>query len=317
MTTRAEARHRLFPAGWSGGRRRFVNIVAAVRTPRGAVGLALVTLLILIAFVGPLLAQGSPTSLVGAPFAPPSGSHPLGTDTLGRDVLSRTLHGGWVLLLMAAAATALGVVVGAAAGIAAGYLRGWSDGLIMRTVDVILAFPQVVFALLLVSIVGPKLWLIVVAVGISHAPQVARVLRSATLDISERDFVRAVELTGVSPAQVMRKEVLPNLVTPITVEVGLRLTYSIVIIAGLAFLGFGQAPPTPSWGVMINENRVGISQNPWAVIAPATLIALLTIGMNTLTDAIARVMIGLDRRQDSVALIDPTVVEAEAIEAPT
>jgi peptide/nickel transport system permease protein len=295
---------------------RLESLSATARSPRGKVGLILVCLVVAVAFLGPLFSPESPTALVGAPFSPPSGAHPLGTDTLGRDVLSRTLHGGWVLLLMAAAATALGVSAGAAAGISAGYLRGKADGLIMRSVDVILAFPQVVFALLLVSIVGPKLWLIVIAVGLSHAPQVARVLRAATLDIAERDFVKAIELTGVKPARVMRKEILPNLVSPITVEVGLRLTYSIVIIAGLAFLGFGQAPPAPSWGVMINENRIGISQNPWAVIAPAVLIALLTIGMNTLTDAIARVMIRVDRRADDAALIDPTVIEAEALENP-
>ena len=164
----------------------------------------------------------------------------------------------------------------------------------MRTVDVILAFPQLVFALLLLSLLGPKLWLIVLAVGLSHAPQVARVLRSATLDISERDYVKAAELQGMRPARVMVKEILPNLVSPLMVETGLRLTYSIVIMAGLAFLGFGQPPPAPNWGYMINENRIGLPLNPWAVIVPAALIALLTIGTNTFTDAVARVAIGVD-----------------------
>ena len=205
----------------------------------------------------------------------------MGTDVLGRDVLSRVLAGGWVLLIMAAAATAVGVVIGAAAGITAGYRQGYVDGVIMRTVDVILAVPQLVFALLLVSIVGPKLWLIVLAVGVSHAPQVARVLRAATLDVSERDFVKAVELDGVRSSQIMRREILPNLVTPLMVEAGLRLTFSIVTIAGLAFLGFGQQPPSPNWGLMINENRIGLSANPWAVIVPAAVIALLTVGVNT------------------------------------
>jgi peptide/nickel transport system permease protein len=173
----------------------------------------------------------------------------------------------------------------------------------MRTVDVVLAFPQIVFALLLLSIIGPKLWLIVIAVGISHAPQVARVLRSATLDISERDYIKVVELQGMPPAKVMLKEILPNLVSPLMVEAGLRLTYSIVIMAGLSFLGFGQPPPAPSWGIMINENQVGLSLNPWAVIIPAALIGLLTIGTNTFTDAIARVAIGVDRRPEESALI--------------
>jgi peptide/nickel transport system permease protein len=169
---------------------------------------------------------------------------------------------------------------------------------------VILAFPQLVFALLLVSVIGPKLWLIVLAVGLSHAPQVARVLRSATLEISERDYVKAVELQGMRPPKVMRKEILPNLISPLMVETGLRLTYSIVIMAGLAFLGFGQQPPAANWGSMINENRVGLTLNPWAVIVPAVLIALLTIGTNTFTDAVARVTIGVDRQPEESALLD-------------
>ena len=196
---------------------------------------------------------------------------------------------------MAVAATAIGIVLGAAAGISAAYLRGAPDGIIMRSVDVILSFPQLVFALLLLSLLGPKSWLIVVAVGVSHAPAVARVIRSATLDVAERDYVKVAELQGMRPVKVMAREILPNLISPLMVEAGLRLTYSIVIMAGLAFLGFGQPPPTANWGTMINENRVGLPLNPWAVIAPAVLIALLTIGTNTFTDAVARVAIGVDR----------------------
>jgi peptide/nickel transport system permease protein len=267
----------------------------AARTPRGAAGLSLASLVVLIAVAGPAASPKSPYALVTLPFAKPSSRFPLGGDYLGRDVLSRVLNGGWELLLMAAAATVLGVAVGAAAGMSAAYLRGASDGLIMRTVDVILAFPQLVFALLLVSLLGPKLWLIVLAVGISHAPAVARVLRSATLDVTERDFVKSVELQGDGPVKVMTREILPNVVSPLMVEIGLRLTYSIVVIAGLSFLGFGQPPPAPSWGAMINENRIGLTVNPWGVVIPALLIAVLTIGTNTFTDAIARVAIGVER----------------------
>jgi peptide/nickel transport system permease protein len=277
---------------------------AAIRTPRGAIGLGLATAIVLVAVIGPWITPYQPNSLQTRPFAEPSSQYLLGADYLGRDVLSRVLDGGWLLLLMALAATALGVTLGAAAGVSAAYLRGVSDGIIMRTIDVILSFPQVVFALLLVSVVGPKLWLIVLAVGLSHAPQVGRVLRAATLDISEQDYVKAVELQGMRPAKVMLREIMPNLVSPLMVEVGLRLTYSIVIIAGLAFLGFGQPPPAASWGTMINENRSGLPLNSWAVIAPAALIALLTIGMNTFTDAVARVAIGVERRPEEAALLD-------------
>jgi peptide/nickel transport system permease protein len=258
-------------------------------------------LVILVAAVGPFVAPHETDAFVSTAFAPASDELPLGTDNLGRDVLSRTLAGGWLLLLMALAATLLGVAAGTLAGVTAAYRRGPLDALIMRGADVVLAFPQLVFALLLVSVVGPKLWLIVVAVGIAHTPQVARVMHSATLDVSERDYVKYVQLQGVGPWKVMSREILPNLVSPLMVELGLRLTYSIIIMAGLAFVGFGQQPPTPNWGTMINENRIGLQTNVWAVAVPALLIALLTIGASTFTDAVARVAIGLDRRPQETA----------------
>jgi peptide/nickel transport system permease protein len=251
----------------------------------------------------PVRSPASPYALVTQVFGKPSGQFPLGGDFLGRDVLSRLLNGGWLLLVMAVCATALGVASGAVAGVSAAYLRGRSDGIIMRVVDAILSFPQLVFALLLLSLLGPKLWLIVIAVGVSHAPQVARVLRSAALDVSERDFVKAAELQGMRRARIMLKEITPNLVSPLMVEAGLRLTYSIVIMSGLAFLGFGQPPPAANWGTMINENRVGLPLNSWAVIAPAALIALLTIGTNIFTDTVAQVAIGVDRRPEEAALL--------------
>lgn len=292
------------PAGRA-GRHPWLSVLwTAARTPRGTAGLVMAALVVLVALVGPAFAPHSPNALLTLTFAKPSAQFPLGGDELGRDVLSRVLVGGRLLLLMAVAATAIGIVLGAAAGISAAYLRGAPDGIIMRSVDVILSFPQLVFALLLLSLLGPKSWLIVVAVGVSHAPAVARVIRSATLDVAERDYVKVAELQGMRPAKVMAREILPNLISPLMVEAGLRLTYSIVIMAGLAFLGFGQPPPTANWGTMINENRVGLPLNPWAVIAPAILIALLTIGTNTFTDAVARVAIGVDRRPEEAALVD-------------
>jgi peptide/nickel transport system permease protein len=264
-------------------------------------------LVILIAGVGPFVAPHSPTQFLVAPFAKPASGTLLGGDFLGRDVLSRLLCGGWVLLVMAAAATLLGVVLGALAGISAAYLQGRSDSIIMRSVDVLLAFPQLVFALMLVSLIGPKPWLIVVAVAISHAPQVSRVLRAAAIDIAERDYVKSVELLGTTRWRIMTREILPNVISPLMVEIGLRLTFSIVIIAGLAFLGFGQQPPAASWGVMINENRIGLLQNPWAVVAPAVLIAILTIGVNTFTDAVARVAIGVDRAAEVPAVAEALI----------
>ena len=189
--------------------------------------------------------------------------------------------------------TAVGV--GAILGVMAAYYGGWWDSVIMRAVDVILAFPQLVFALLLVAILGPKIWLIVLAVAISHMPQVARVARSSALDISERDFVKAMQILGMPGRRIIRRDVLPNLTSVLMVEIGLRLTYSILVIAGLSFLGFGIQPPTADWGYMINENRLALAFQPWGVLLPVIAIALLTIGTNLLTDAFARAVIGVER----------------------
>jgi peptide/nickel transport system permease protein len=281
--------------------RRFewLHILAgAARTGRGAMGAVLTLIVVAIAAIGPFVEPHDPNAVgLVTPFSKPSSIAKLGGDVLGRDVLSRVLGGGWQLLILAATATALGIVVGTAAGMAAAYLPGWRDSVIMRGVDVLLAFPQLVFALLLVSVIGNHLWMLVVAVGLSHAPQVARVIRSTALDVSERDYVRAVAITGVSPSKVMTREILPNLVTPLMVETGLRMTYSIIIMAGLAFLGFGFQPPNPTWGYMIRENEIGVTLNPWGVVVPALMLALLAIGVNTFTDAVTRVALGVDRAE--------------------
>jgi peptide/nickel transport system permease protein len=283
------------PVGWSGDRRRGSVLLRALRTGRGRVGATLALFVVLVAAVGPAFAPDSPDALTSVPFSGPSSAHLLGTDLLGRDVLSRVLDGGWKLLLMSVVATALGVALGTLIGVLAAFRGGVTDSLLMRAVDVLLAFPQLVFGLLIVSVLGAKVWLIVVAVAIGHAPQVARVIRSAALDVCERDFVKSSELIATPSWRVMLSEIVPNLMSPITVEAGLRMTYSVIIIAGLSFLGFGLQPPDPSWGVMINENRIGLTGNPWAVLVPIILLALLTIGTNTFADAVARVSMGTER----------------------
>jgi peptide/nickel transport system permease protein len=300
-------------AGMGSRREWLVILKRAVRSRRGAIGLAIAGVVILIAVIGPLVAPHSATAPVTPfPFSKPSGAAPLGGDVLGRDVLSRVLHGGLVLLGLAAAATAIGVGAGVMLGIMAAYYGRWTDGIIMRTVDVFLAFPQLVFALLLVSVVGPKLWLIVIAVGISHTPQVARVIRSVALDVCERDYVKAVELMDTPARKVMFGEILPNLLSVVMVELGLRFTYSIIIIAGLSFLGFGIQPPAANWGLMINENRIGLVVNPWAVVVPAALIAFLTIGLNTFTDAIARASLGVDRPAEEMVVATGVILDRSA-----
>jgi peptide/nickel transport system ATP-binding protein len=260
------------------------------------VGLTIVALVIAIAALGPMVAPYSPTAFFTSPFAKPSGEHWVGTDYLGRDVLSRVLHGGSVLLIMAALSTVVALILGSACGIAAGYLGGRVDAAVMRCVDIVLVFPNIVLVLMLISMIGPELWLIVLAVGFTFAPGFARVLRASTLDVAERGFVEHAVLQGIGSLSVMRREIFPNLVSPLMVQTGLSLTYSIMLITALDFIGFGQAPPAPSWGAIINENRLGLQINPWAVVVPAALIALLTVGTNVFTDAVASVALRRDRR---------------------
>jgi peptide/nickel transport system permease protein len=268
---------------------------ATVHQWRGRIGLVIVIILVAIALLGPLFAPHSPTAFVAAPNSPP-GAHVLfGADSLGRDVWSRFLHGGLSVLGLSLASTIVGVGVGLVVGLTAAYSGGWLDEVLMRIADVFMAFPQIVLALLLVTAFGPKVWLIVLTVGISHAPRVARVIRGAAVQVVERDFIKAAEAVGEPRRRIIFGELLPNVTSPLLVELGLRLTYSIGLIAGINFLGLGLQPPASDWGLMINENRLALTFQPWGVLLPIIAIALLTIGTNLLTDAFARAAIGIDR----------------------
>jgi peptide/nickel transport system permease protein len=280
-------------------RARFALLADALRLGRTRVGLAIVSVLVLVALAGPVVAPHSPTEFVAIPNSPPSGDAIFGADALGRDVLSRFLNGGRTVLWLAAAATVLGIAVGVVVGLVAAYARNWLDDVLMRGNDVLLAFPQIIFVLLAVSAIGPKLWLIVLTVGLTHAPRVARVIRGAALEIVERDFVKSAEVVGEKRWRIVFAEVLPNVTSPLLVEVGLRMTYSIGLVAGISFLGFGLQPPAADWGLMINENRLSITVQAWAVLLPVIAIGLLTIGTNLVTDGLSRALAGIDRRADS------------------
>jgi len=261
---------------------------------RTIIGLTLTLAVLLVAFLGPFFSPHSPTEFVAAPFSPSGVGGPFGTDNLGRDVLSRFLNGGRTLMVLSVIATALGVGLGAAVGVIAAYRRGWLDEILMRTADVALAFPQIVLALLFLSIIGPKLWLLGLMVSVGHLPRVARVVRGAAFAVVERDFVKAAEAVGISRWRIMLGEIVPNISSTLAVEFGLRLTYSIGLVAGLSFLGLGLQPPTADWGLMINENRIALTIAPWAVALPVLAIAVLTVGTNLVTDGLARASSGSD-----------------------
>lgn len=261
---------------------------AALKLGRTRIGLALTVPVLLIVIVGPLVAPHSPIEPIVAPYATPSGAAPLGGDALGRDVLSRVLWGGWSVVWMCFAATGIGFVVGTAIGLVAGYARNWLDDVLTGAMDVLLAFPAIVMALLFVSMLGPKLWLITLIVALTHAPRVARLTRGVTLEIVNREFVEAAEVIGVARWRILLGQILPNLTTPLLIEFTMRLTWSIAIIAAMSFLGYGIQPPDANWGLMINENRQGLVLQPWGVLAPIALIAAFAVGINLIGEGIAR-----------------------------
>ncbi|GAA2513282.1 ABC transporter permease [Kocuria salsicia] len=255
--------------------------------PVAKLGFVLTGIVLVLAVLGPFVVPAwtghTPNSFAGKPFQ----GGVFGTDNLGRDVLSRFLAGGWRLLLYSALATVLGVGLGAVLGMLAAFRGGWLDALIMRCGDVLLAIPQLVFALLAVTVLGPQGWVLVLVIGVTHAPRVARVIRAASAGVVAEDYVLASQMYAVPQWKILTRDLVPNIMGPLMVEVGLRLTYSIGAVASLSFLGLGMQPPTPDWGLMINENRIALSLQPWGVILPVLAIAVLTVGTNLIADAVA------------------------------
>lgn len=272
-----------------------VSLRDSLRYGRVKAGLVISGLIILVAIFGPIFAPHSPTELVGPPFHGPTSGSILGTDYIGEDVFSRVLWGGRFILWMAFLAGLIGTAGGTALGVIAGYSRKWADEAIMRSLDVLLALPAIVFVLLFVSMLGSSPVLIAVLVGIAWMPTVARTVRAATLEIVHREFIEAAEVLGTPRRRILMNDVLPNLMTLVLVEFGLRCAWSVAMVAAMSFLGFGVAPPRADWGLMINENSIGLSQQPWAVVAPVVCIALFSIGISLLADGLSRAVAGIDR----------------------
>lgn len=242
----------------------------------------------LLALLGPFLAPYSPTESVGIPYTPPTDGFPLGTDALGRDVFSRVLWGGRTLIGLAVLSTAIAYAIGASIGLVAGYSKGRLDAVLMRSGDVLLSFPPMLILLLLASGLGPGPVVIIAGVSLSNVPSAARIVRTATLETSVRGYVEAAVARGEKAPAVITREIVPNITTTLVADAGVRFTYAFLAIASLNFLGLGLQPPFADWATMIAENRTGINLQPWAVAAPAVLIALFTISVNVVGDAIAR-----------------------------
>jgi peptide/nickel transport system permease protein len=259
-----------------------------VRSDSGRIGLAGTLLVLALVVVGPFFAPHDPAAIAGVPYTRPDGDFLLGTDALGRDVLSRVVWGGRSIVGLSLLATALAYVVGTTIGLVAGYSRTILDAVLMRAMDVLLAVPPLLFLLVLATGAGRSKAVLVTGVATVHVPSIARIVRTATQEVSTRGYVEAAVARGEHTAAVLRREILPNILGPVLADAGVRLTGSIIILAAVNFLGLGLQPPAADWALMISENRDGITLQPWAVAAPALLIAFLTIAVNIMADAIAR-----------------------------
>ena len=274
------------PARWKRG----ALVRRAMATPSARIGAVLLVGLVALAVLGPLFAPHSPSELLDVPFAKPNQGNLLGTDYLGRDAFSRFLWGGRVLLVLAVLSTLLAYLIGITIGLLAAFRRGTLDAVLMGGLDLALAFPPLIFVLVLLSAIGPKLWLVIIGVAAIFAPRVARIVRGAALDVVLHEFVEAAVARGERTPAILFREILPNLWPPILADFGVRLTGSVIVIASLSFLGFGQQPPSADWGLLIAENRAGILIQPWAVLAPVCAIAFLTVGINLVADGIVRAL---------------------------
>ena len=227
----------------------------------------------------------------------PSGaswSHPFGVDPLGRDILSRVLHGGHTVIWLALSGTVLGAALGASIGLLSGYLRGWFDEIAMRLAEALISIPFLILGLLVVSMapadVRGEPALVIVVLGFIYLPRFARMGRAAALDIVTRDFVTIARLRGESWWYVVRRELLPNATSVLLVEFALRASTAPVLVAALGFLGFGLRPPTPEWGLMISENRQFIVFAPETLLGPGLALASLVVGLNLWTEGLARIL---------------------------
>ncbi|EQA98679.1 hypothetical protein L288_20235 [Sphingobium quisquiliarum P25] len=260
-------------------------------------GIAFILAVMLLALAGPALAPHAPDALVGPTYGAPSSGAPLGYDYLGRDVWSRVLAGGQSIIWMSFSASLLALTIGALLGMAAAYARGRVDQVIVWITDVLMAFPDLILVLLVVSMLGREPWLIVLTVSVAFIPAVARLARGVTMGIVQQEYVEAAWMMGYPWHRILLRELLPNLATPLLVQLGIMLTWAIAMLSGLSFLGYGVAPPAADWGLMINENRAGLLVQPWAVLAPVLLIALFAIGTNLAAEGYGRSKARIDEKQ--------------------
>lgn len=255
----------------------------------GKIGLVLGVIMLGVIAFGRFFAPYSPDELgVGVQTTGPSADHLFGTDHLGRDVFSRFLAGGDTILLVPLAAVALAFVVGAGLGMLGAYARGATDAIITRTFDLLLTLPPLLLVLVIIAGLGTSSIVLILTVALVFLPRVGRVVRGATQAVVTNDYVAAAQARGERTHAILVREVLPNIAAPAIADIALRITYAIIFVATLNFLGLGAQPPDPDWGLMVSESRNFLSVQPWATLMPAAGIAALSISFNLIADALTR-----------------------------
>jgi peptide/nickel transport system permease protein len=267
---------------------RLPYLRATVKRPGGAIGLIIIIAVLVVAYFGRYFAPNDPTATLSAPGMPPGPGFPLGTDFLGRDVLSRVLYGGQSTITMAIIATLGAYVLGLTIGIVAGYFGGRPDMVLMRGVDIVLAFPPLMLILLLVGGLSTHVWVLILGVMLVQLPSIARITRATAQSLRFTEFVDAARARGDSLVTIWVRDMLSNISSIVLADFGIRFGISIILIASMNFLGLGLAPPAADWGLMVSENKDFISLNAWSVQAPAILLAFTTIGLNLFADAYVR-----------------------------
>jgi len=277
---------------------KFLTVLLAMASrPSGVVGLTLVGLHIVLAVVSPAIVPYDYRALdAQLVLNGPSAEHWFGTDNLGRDILTRTLLGGQQALIVTSISTAIAIAWGGLLGVLLGLIGGWSEDVVMRLVDAFLAIPWILFLLLIVSVVGLGNTVLIPTLAFFYGIPVVRMARAATHDVVALDFVTAARARGESRSTIVRRELLPNVLDVLLVEGAMRWSWMLLAFSSLSFLGFGVAPPTPDWGLMISDGRSFMSLAPWAVLAPVVALSSLIIGINLSADALAKAL-GIDRAQ--------------------
>lgn len=262
-------------------------LARVTRNPLGLFGLTVLSLLVLCALTAPIISPYNPLEQhVGAELRAPGGQYPLGTDNLGRDLLSRIIYGSRASLLVGVVAVALGAGAGIATGLAAGYFGGIVDTIIMRFYDALLSFPAILLGIAVVSVLGTGMLSVAYALAIASLPTFARLMRSRVLTERERDYVLAAQCCGATDRRIMWFHVLPNAVAPLLIQISLAMGFSVLAESALSFLGLGTQPPDPSWGSMLNESRAYLRTSPGFGIFPGAALAILLLGLNFLADAL-------------------------------